>query len=297
MRRTKVIRILTLGAFLVSSILSGCAQKATTDNESKTPTPANPNIILATTTSTQDSGLLEALLPEFERKTGYKVKTIAVGSGAALAMGENGEADVLLSHAPASEQKLVTTKAVINYNLVMHNDFILVGPSTDTAKVKDTKTAVDAFKAIASTKSIFISRGDDSGTHKTEKAIWDKAVLKPSGSSWYQESGTGMGQTLTIASDKNAYTFSDRATYLSAKKNLRLDILSEGDTALLNIYHVMQVNPEKWPKVNKDGAKAFVDFILDPQTQKTIGEFGKDKYGQALFFSDAGKADPGLAAK
>lgn len=276
----------------VMLIVVGCGTAATpttpTPQTTEVPKPANPNLILATTTSTQDSGLLDVLIPAFEKKTGYKVKTVAVGTGAALAMGEKGDADVLLVHAFASEKKLVDNQTAINYQLVMHNDFVIVGPSTDPAKVKETKTAVDALKAIYASPSIFVSRGDDSGTDKMEKALWVKTNIKPAGTK-YQATGQGMGQTLTIASDKEGYTLTDRATYLAMKKNLKLDILLQGETALLNIYHVMQVNPEKFPKVNAAGAKAFVDFMINADTQKLIGSFGKDKYGQALFFADAGK--------
>ncbi len=267
-------------------IVVGCGTAAPQTTE--TPKPANPSVILATTTSTQDSGLLEVLIPAFEKKTGYKVKAIAVGTGAALATGEKGNADVLLVHAFTSEKKLVDNKTAINYQLVMHNDFVIVGPSSDPAKVKGTKTAVAALIAIAASPSIFVSRGDDSGTDKMEKALWTKAKVKPVEAK-YQSTGQGMAQTLTIASEKEAYTMTDRATYLSTKKNLKLDILLQGETALLNIYHVMQVNPEKFPNVNAAGAKAFVDFMIDGETQKLIGSFGKEKYGQALFFPDAGK--------
>ncbi|HBV86381.1 MAG TPA: tungsten ABC transporter substrate-binding protein [Desulfosporosinus sp.] len=255
---------------------------------SEAPKPERPDIILATTTSTQDSGLLDELLPVFEKKTGYKVKPIAVGTGAALAMGEKGDADVLLVHAPASEKKLVDNKTAINYQLVMHNDFVIVGPSADPAKVKEAKTVTDAFKQIVDSSAIFVTRGDDSGTDKIEKGLWTKANLKPAPEK-YQSTGQGMGQTLTIASEKAGYTLTDRATYLATQKNLRLDILLEGDTSLLNIYHVMQVNPEKFSKVNADGAKAFVEFMIDAETQSIIGSFGKDKFGQPLFFADAGK--------
>lgn len=269
----------------------GCGKTSTpppAPQTAETPKPARPDIILATTTSTQDSGLLDELLPVFEKKTGYKVKTIAVGTGAALAMGEKGNADVLLVHAPDSEKKLVDNKTAINYQLVMHNDFVIVGPTTDPAKVKETKTVIDAFKGIAASSSIFVTRGDDSGTDKMEKALWTKANVKPA-TDKYQSTGQGMGQTLTIASEKAGYTLTDRATYLSTKKNLNLDILLEGDASLLNIYHVMQVNPEKFPKVNADGAKAFVEFMIAADTQTLIGSFGKDKFGQPLFFADAGK--------
>ncbi|TEB08082.1 PBP superfamily domain protein [Pelotomaculum schinkii] len=249
--------------------------------------PQVKDVILATTTSTQDSGLLDALIPIFEQKTGYNVKTVSVGSGAAITMGEKGEADVLLVHSPAAEKKIVDSGAVVNYQLVMHNDFIIIGPAGDPAGIKGTK-AGDAFKKIAENKAVFVSRGDNSGTHSKEKAIWAEVKITPEGN-WYQQSGAGMGQTLNIANEKQAYTLTDRATYLAQKKNINLEILSEGDASLLNIYHVMQVNPEKFSTVNKDGAKAFVDFMVDPDTQKTIGEFGKDQYGQALFTPDSGK--------
>jgi tungstate transport system substrate-binding protein len=246
------------------------------------------DVILSTTTSTVDSGLLDDLIPLFEKKTGFRVKTIAVGTGQALAMGEKGEADVLLVHAPASEKKLVDTGVVINYQLVMHNDFIIVGPAADPAKIKG-KTAADAYKAIDASGAIFVSRGDDSGTHKKELSLWKDANVVLIGKPWYQESGQGMGATLLMASEKAGYTMTDRATYLAQKANVKLEILSEGDKPLLNIYHVMQVNPEKFSKVNAAGAKAFVEFMIAPETQKMIGEFGKDKYGASLFFPDAVK--------
>lgn len=246
------------------------------------------DVILSTTTSTADSGLLDVLIPLFEKKTGFRVKTISVGTGQALAMGEKGEADVLLVHAPASEKKLVDSGVAINYQLVMHNDFIIVGPAADPAKIKG-KTAVDAYKAIDASGAVFVSRGDDSGTHKKELSLWKEANVVPTGKPWYQESGQGMGATILMASEKAGYTLTDRATYLAQKANVRLEILSEGDKPLLNIYHVMQVNPEKFSKVNASGAKAFVEFMIAPETQKVIGEFGKDKYGASLFFPDAVK--------
>lgn len=254
--------------------------------------PANKDLILATTTSTVDTGLLDELIPMFEKKTGYRVKTIAAGTGQSLAMGEKGEADVLLTHAEKAEKKLVDSGAVINYKLVMHNDFVIVGPKTDPAGIKG-KSSTDAYKAIAEKQALFVSRGDDSGTHKKELSIWQQVGIKPSGSKWYQESGQGMGATLLMASDKNAYTLSDRATYLAQKTNVGgMAILSEGDPSLLNIYHVMQVNPEKFSKVNAEGAKQFVEFMVAPETQKFIGSFGSAKFGQPLFFPDAGKTNP-----
>jgi len=192
------------------------------------------NVILATTTSTQDSGLLDVLIPMFEKKTGYFVKTIAVGSGQAMAMGQKGEADVLLVHSPAAEKKFVADGNGINRRLVMHNDFIVVGPASDPAKIKGGKTTVDAFKKIAASQTPFISRGDNSGTHAKEKDVWKAAALKYEGEKWYQQTGLGMGQTLNVASEKKAYTLADRGTYLALKNKLDLDILAEGDAILLN---------------------------------------------------------------
>ncbi|HHY92162.1 MAG TPA: solute-binding protein [Firmicutes bacterium] len=300
----KKYRVIALCA-LVALALFGCAPKAqpqqqqpASQPEAVSKEPAQPtsapagskDVILATTTSTQDSGLLDVLIPLFEKQTGYRVKTVAVGTGQALAMGERGEADVLLVHAPAAEKKVVESGAAVNRQLVMHNDFIIVGPEKDPAKIKGSATTADAFKKIAQAKALFVSRGDDSGTNKKELELWKAAQIEPKGS-WYQESGTGMGQTLNIASEKKGYTLTDRATYLSLKKNLALTILLEGDKSLLNVYHVMQVNPDKFPKVNAAGGKAFADFMVSADTQKVIGDFGKDKFGESLFFPDAGKPD------
>ena len=251
--------------------------------------PIEKNIILATTTSTQDSGLLDVLIPVFEKKTGYFVKTIAVGSGQAMAMGQKGEADVLLVHSPEAEQKFITEGYGINRRLVMHNDYIIVGPASDPAKIKGKKTTVDAFKKIAASKSLFLSRGDNSGTHSKEKSIWKAANVGYTGEKWYQETGLGMGQTLNVASEKKGYTLADRGTYLSLTKILALDILTQGDAVLLNIYHVIEVNPAKWPKVNAAGAKAFADFVVSKETQEIIKGFGVDKFGSPLFFPDAGR--------
>jgi tungstate transport system substrate-binding protein len=251
--------------------------------------PKQKNIILATTTSTQDTGLLDVLIPIFEKKTGYFVKTIAVGSGQAIAMGQKGEADVLLVHSPDAEKKFVADGFGVNRQLVMHNDFIIVGPAVDPAKIKGTKSSAEALKLIANANALFISRGDNSGTHAKEKTLWKKADVTPVGQKWYQETGSGMGQTLNVAAEKKGYTLTDRGTYLSLKKNLGLDILVEGDSALLNIYHVIEVNVDKWPKVNVAGAKTFADFMVSKNTQKIIKTFGIDKFRSPLFFPDAGK--------
>ena len=255
-------------------------------------TQAQPKtIILATTTSTQDSGLLDVLLPIFEKGTGYFVKTIAVGSGQAMAMGQKGEADVLLVHSPEAEKKFMAEGYGINRRLVMHNDFIIVGPPRDPAKIKAMKSSVESFKKIASAKALFLSRGDNSGTDAKEKSVWKTAKINPEGERWYQQTGLGMGQTLNVAAEKKGYTLADRGTYLAMKKNLGLDILVEGDAILLNIYHVIEVNPAKWPKVNNAGAKAFADFMVSKETQDLIKTFGVDRFGSPLFFPDAGRKE------
>lgn len=255
------------------------------------PAAEQKTIILATTTSTQDSGLLDVLVPLFEKKTGYFVKTISVGSGQAMAMGAKGEADVLLVHSPAAEQKLVADGFGINRRLVMHNDFIIVGPPSDPAKIKGIKSTREAFKNIAAAERLFLSRGDKSGTDAKEKEVWKAAGINQAKEKWYQETGLGMGQTLNVAAEKKGYTLTDRATYLALKKNLGLDILNEGDSILLNIYHVIEINPAKWPKINIPGGKAFADFMVAKETQDVVKAFGVEKYGGALFFPDAGKKD------
>ncbi|NUQ86156.1 MAG: substrate-binding domain-containing protein [Anaerolineales bacterium] len=277
-----VKRILPILSILVF-LLAACVPSA----------PAKPNLILATTTSTQDSGLLDVLIPLFETESGYTVQTVAVGSGQAMKMGEEGNADVLLVHAPAAEVAFMENGFGKDRALVMHNDFILVGPASDPAGIKGA-AVVDALKLVSDNTAAFISRGDDSGTHKAELALWKKTELDPNGQNWYLESGQGMGATLTIASEKGAYTLTDRATYLALKGNLQLEILVEGDAALLNVYHVITVNPEKWDKVNYEGALAFLNFMIAPSTQEVIGQFGVEKYGQPLFYPDADKTDADL---
>ena len=247
------------------------------------------DVILATTTSMQDSGLLDALIPIFQKKTGYFVKTIAVGSGQTLAMGQRGEADVLLAHSADAEKKFVAEGYGITRRLVLHNDFIIVGPHGDPARINGLKSSVGAFKKIAGAQALFMSRGDNSGTHVKEKDIWKATGISPEGRKWYHETGLGMGQTLNVSSEKSAYTLTDRGTYLALKKNLGLVILTEGDPVLLNIYHVTEVNPAKWPKVNAAGARAFADFLVSPEAQGVIKVFGVEKFGTPLFFPDAGK--------
>jgi len=256
--------------------------------------PAQKNVILATTTSTQDSGLLDVLIPLFEKKTGYFMKTIAVGSGQAMAMGAKGEADVLLVHSQTAEKKFMADGNGVERRLVMHNDYIILGPPADPAKIKGMKKASEAFKKIAASGSVFTSRGDNSGTHAKEKDIWKAAGVKYEGEKWYQQTGLGMGQTLAVAAEKKTYVLADRGTYLALKKGLGLDILVEGDGILLNIYHVIEVNPKKWPKVNFAGGKAFADFMVSKETQAIIKTFGIEKFGSPLFFPDAGKKEEAL---
>jgi tungstate transport system substrate-binding protein len=248
------------------------------------------NVILSTTTSTQDSGLLDVLVPMFEKKTGLSVKTVSVGTGQALALAARGEADVALVHAPSLERKYVEDGKMQHRRLVMYNDFIVIGPEDDPARIKGMPGAVDALKRIAETQSRFVSRGDKSGTHLLELGLWKQAGIEPTGT-WYIESGQGMGQTLGIANDRRAYTIADRGTWLAFQKRVSLPILMEKDKPLLNIYSVMEVNPAYGPRVNVVGGKAFADFMVAPETQSVIKAFGVDKFGQALFVPIAGKTD------
>lgn len=249
-------------------------------------------VVLATTTSTQDSGLLELLVPMFEKESGYSVRTVAVGTGQALALGDRGEADVVLVHAPALEREYLARGHLVNRRLVMHNDFVVVGPPGDPAGIAGMARAAAALGRIAARGARFVSRGDESGTHAKEKALWRAAGLTPRGD-WYIESGQGMGTTLVLASEKGAYTLSDRATYLAFRRRLRLDVVVEGDAPLLNVYHVLEVDPTRFPRVNGAGGRAFADFLVSPRIQAVIGRFGAERYGQPLFVPDAGKPEPG----
>jgi tungstate transport system substrate-binding protein len=247
-------------------------------------------VILSTTTSTQDSGLLDVLVPLFEKSTGYTVRTISVGTGQALAMAARGEADVALCHAPALEKKYVAEGKLYDRRLVMYNDFLVVGPGADPAKIKGDPSVVNALKKIATAGARFVSRGDKSGTHILEQRLWTETGLAPA-PPWYIESGQGMGATLGIADDRQAYTLTDRATLLAFGKRVDLKPMVERDRLLLNVYSVMEVNPANGPRVNAVGGKAFATFMLAPETQAVIKTFGVDKYGQALFVPIAGKRD------
>jgi tungstate transport system substrate-binding protein len=239
-------------------------------------------IVLATTTSTQDSGLLDALLPVFEQESGIKVKVVAVGTGQAIKLGEDGNADVLLVHARKSEDEFVEKGFGINAYDVMYNQFLIVGPADDPAGVKQAKTAKEAFGKIAQKKAAFISRGDDSGTDKKEKSIWQEANIKPEGD-WYLSSGQGMGETLQMADEKKAYTLTDEATFLSRK--LGLEVLMQGDESLLNPYGIIQVKSSAKP----DEGMKLIQFFTGAEGQKLIGEFGKETYGKGLFVPNAKK--------
>jgi tungstate transport system substrate-binding protein len=250
-------------------------------------------LLLVSTTSTQDSGLLDVLLPAFTAKTGYTVQLVAVGSGQALKIGEQGNADVILLHSPTAEKEFIADGFGIDRRLVMHNDFVIVGPDSDPAGIRDV-TPIDALKKIFASGAIFVSRGDNSGTHVKELALWKDAGLNPAGKDWYLETGQGQGATLSIASEKGGYALTDRGTFLAYKSNVNLQILVQGDPFLLNVYHVITVNPERFPRTNLEGAKAFTDFITSADGQKIIADFGMDKYGQPLFFPDADKTDEEL---
>jgi tungstate transport system substrate-binding protein len=242
----------------------------------------NGRMILATTTSTQDSGLLDELLPRFEKESGCSVKTVAVGSGEALELGEKGDADVLLVHSPEAEEEYMRGGHGTSRKAVMHNDFLVVGPADDPAKINGVSSAAEAFARIAKAEAPFASRADESGTYTKELSLWEVAGVEPGGS-WYVETGQGMGETLTIASQKQAYTLSDRGTYL-ATENLDLELLVEGGKDLLNAYHVIVVKGED---VNRACAQRFSDWITSPGTQREIGRFGVEGYGEPLFVADA----------
>ncbi len=290
-----------------SSTASATTAKLTTTTTTTTttvPQPANPQLILSSTTSTRDSGLMDVLLPLFQQQTGYVVKPIYNGSGAAMTLGQQGNADVLLVHSPAAEVTFMQGGYGINRTLIMHNDFILMGPPSDPAGISGMTSAVDAFKKIAASGAKFYSRGDNSGTDAMDKSIFSKAgVTVKDGAttnpSWYIEggAGTGMLDLLRVASEKGGYILTDRATYVANQKVLTLNIMVQGDPLLLNIYHVIQVNPAKFPNVNTAGAKAFSDFMVSPATQKVISQYGITQYGQALFFPDAGKTEAQLGSQ
>ena len=239
---------------------------------------------LATTTSTDNSGLLKYILPAFEKSSGYQVHVIAVGTGKALRMGQDGDADVLLVHAPPAEEKYMDAGYGVNRRYVMYNDFVIVGPKNDPAGIRSMKSAKAALEKIAKTKSTFVSRGDDSGTNKKEKEIWKEAGIQPQGK-WYRAAGQGMGKVLLMTDEMQGYTLVDRGTWLAMKDKVGLQILVQGDKELFNPYHVMAVNPARYPDVNYTGAMAFISWLTSVPGQRLIGDFRKA--GQELFVPTA----------
>jgi tungstate transport system substrate-binding protein len=242
---------------------------------------------LATTTSTDNSGLLRAILPKFEAKAHLTVHVIAVGTGKALRLGENGDADVLLVHAPAAELAFMAAGHGVNRRKVMHNDFLLVGPPTDPAAARGLTDVVAAFRRIADMKAKFISRGDDSGTDQEEKSYWPLAGVSPAGQSWYISAGQGMGEVLTMAAELRAYTLTDRGTFAAYRGRSGLQIEVEGDPRMFNPYHVMAVNPARYPDINFSGATEFSDWLTSSEGQQAIADFRIE--GKQVFFPDARK--------
>src|SRR3989454_10669254 len=276
-------RVARIAAVLLVIVLGVAAAAA--------PGPASRTVILSTTTSTQDAGLLDVLVPIFERQTGLTLKTVSVGTGQALALAARGEADVVLVHAPPLERKYVEESKLTKRRLVMVNDFVVVGPESDPARIRGEKRAADALAKIAAAGARFVSRGDKSGTHVLEQSLWKQAGVTPA-APWYIESGQGMGATLRLADDRRAYTLTHPATYLAFGRRVALTTLVEGGTALVNVYSVMEVN--SGPRVNAAGGQAFADFMLAPATQAVIKAFGIEKFGQPLFVPIAGKKDEDL---
>jgi tungstate transport system substrate-binding protein len=273
--------LLISAAMVLAGLLASPTAAGRAQDSAATPA-ATGDVILATTTSTADTGLLDALAPRFQEQTGYTLKPIAVGSGAALELGERGEADVLLVHSPAAEEEYMATGFGTERRTVMYNDFVIVGPPADPAGIAEAESADDAMTRIAEAQTTFISRGDDSGTHALERRLWEAAGITPEGD-WYTESGTGMGDTLNIASERAGYTLSDRGTFLSLRDRLGLEVLLEGDPSLLNVYHVILVNPENGRDIATAAGRAFLDYLLTPETQEFIGGFGVDEFGEPLF--------------
>ncbi|EKQ52360.1 MULTISPECIES: substrate-binding domain-containing protein [unclassified Clostridium] len=282
-----IVLLISLGGGVL-----GCgSNKVTSENNSSSKVQENKEVILGMTTGIEDAGLLDVIIPAFEEETGYKTKTVSVGTGQALALAQKGEVDAIFVNSPPAEKQALEEGYIINRRLAMHNDFVIVGPESDEAKIKGTKDVLQALTTIANTQSQFISRADDSGTNKLEMSLWKQTSVTPKGLSWYVEAGAGMSQTLKIANEKNAYTITDRATYLFNKKVLSLQVLSESDPKLINLYSVSEVNKEKFSRVNSEGAKAFTDFVLSEKGQELIAKHGKEQVGQYLFTADGGKFD------
>lgn len=296
----KKTMVTALTLVMAASFFTGCAGKATAVVETPVETVTEPietpvvedkgKLMMATTTSTADTGLLDYLAPLFKEETGYTLEWTAVGTGEALKMGEDGQVDIVLVHAKASEEKFVADGFGVERFSVMYNDYVLVGPKDGIAHTDDINKV---FTQITEEKLPFINRGDDSGTDKKEKNIWKAIGIDPIVNPNYIQSGQGMGATLTMADEKKAYVLSDRGTYLKQKNDatlgLELEVICEGAKDLLNQYGVIAVSPVKYPEVNNEGANAFIEWVCSESTQKAIGEFGVKDYGQALFTPNAGK--------
>lgn len=296
--RTKLLALLVL----LSLALSACqpvqapagapAEAAATEvaaEEAAAPVPSGDptKLIIATTTSTQDSGLLDVILPDFESEFGADTDVVAVGTGQALKLGEDCNADVVLVHARAREDEFMSAGFGIRREDVMYNDFVILGSADDAAAIRGMTVAADALAAIAAAEAPFISRGDESGTHTKELSIWKAAAIEPSGD-WYISAGQGMGAVINMANEQQAYTLSDRATYLArTAEGLDLEVLVEGDAALFNPYGVITVNPEKCTNVNAELGNQFVDWIVSVPTQEKIAAFGQEEFGQSLFIPDS----------
>jgi tungstate transport system substrate-binding protein len=269
-------------ALLNAAIVAAIALLASPEGNAQ----ARPSIILATTTSTQDSGLLDVLVPRFEREQEIDVKVIAVGTGAALRMATTGNADAVLVHAPESERRYVESGDLVDGRLIMHNDFVIVGPPGDTAVTRTASAIGDVMRAIAG-HGVFVSRGDESGTHTKELELWKGAGIDPKSLERREETGQGMGATLSVADQKRAYALTDRATYLTLRKRLQLVIVFEGDPILRNLYHAYAVNNEKHPGAKATQARAFIAFLVAPAIQRAIADFRREEFGQSLFIPDA----------
>lgn len=295
----RILAVLLAGLLAIS--LCACAQTAAPSapapepSQQETPEPSQPEvpetpevedpvIRLSTTTSVNDSGLLPYLQPSFEEDTGYRLEITSAGTGAAIEKGRTGDADALLVHAKASEEEFISEGYAKERIPFMYNFFVLVGPSDDPAGVKNCTDASAAFQAIADAGQTFISRGDESGTHKAELKIWDKAGIEPTGQSWYVSAGQGMGACLSMAAEQQAYVLTDKATYLAHEKRGELSLLLEKSDEMKNTYSMLAILPEKWPDTNYDGACAFIEWMTSEKALKLIAEYGMAEYGEQLFF-------------
>ena len=275
-RANRFAALLSLSiAFVVTSGCSG----------SKFPEAKRTPLVLATTTSAEDSGILAEFVKRFEKDYPYKVKAVAVGSGAALFMGRNGDADVMLTHEPMAEREFMAAGYGESSNKVMHNDFVVAGPASDPAGIRGLEDADEAFRRIAAKGALFVSRADASGTNAMELSVWDRIGAKPTADS-YMDTGSSMGETLRVADEKSAYTLTDRATFIVMKDALDMKLLAQGDPRLVNQYTVTVVNPERFSRVNHDGAVAFSEFLRTPETKKLIRDYGWDQYREHLFYPD-----------